>query len=134
MLTIPCSVRPPCWQQSWKGLRGLSTNPTTVKSRGCSPSAGPCSAKTPGRAESSTNKLNYDLGQRLIALHRILLREHYRFFRYSTMPARMWRRRVRTLFERLWQRLMESLDHGHPYVYLHCLLDDGLVLRDGSCF
>ncbi|KAH6876711.1 hypothetical protein B0T10DRAFT_414126 [Thelonectria olida] len=88
-------------------------------------------------AQSSNNnagKLNNEQWQGLIALHRTLLHEHHDFFLASqhpsasphlrrlaskyAMPARMWRHGIHSFLELLRQRLPESLEHMHTFLYL----------------
>ncbi|OAP61247.1 hypothetical protein AYL99_03448 [Fonsecaea erecta] len=82
----------------------------------------------------TTNKLNNEQWQALIALHRTLLHEHHDFFLASqhptasaalrrlptkyAMPARMWRHGIHSFLELLRHRLPYSLEHMLSFVYL----------------
>lgn len=81
-----------------------------------------------------SNKLNNEQWQALIALHRILLHEHYDFFLASqhpsaspalrrlaskyAMPARMWRHYIHSFLELLRHRLPASQEHILMFIYL----------------
>lgn len=82
---------------------------------------------------SSSEKLNNEHWQALIALHRTLLHEHHDFFLVSqhpsaspalrrlaskyAMPARMWRHGIHSFLELLRHRLPESSEHMCTFIY-----------------
>ncbi|KAK0730015.1 hypothetical protein B0H67DRAFT_19419 [Lasiosphaeris hirsuta] len=86
------------------------------------------------QGDHSTNKLNNEQWQALIALHRTLLHEHHDFFLASqhpsaspalrrlaskyAMPARMWRHGIHSFLELLRHRLPASLEHMLTFIYL----------------
>ncbi|OAP54120.1 hypothetical protein AYL99_11655 [Fonsecaea erecta] len=82
----------------------------------------------------TTDRLNNEQWQALIALHRTLLHEHHDFFLASqhpkasaalqrlptkyAMPARMWRHGIHSFLELLRHRLPYSLEHMLSFAYL----------------